>query len=69
MSKKKSNLLDVDIIFSLNRFKKFSDIKYNIRECEKNYHRQQVAYSSHENCLTQVCFSCKIIRTNLIEHP
>jgi hypothetical protein len=32
--------------------------------CEKEHHRQQVAYSTHLEALTQICFDCKKIRTN-----
>ena len=38
-------------------------IKFWIKECEGK-HKQQVAYSSYHNALTQVCFDCKKIRTN-----
>jgi len=36
-----------------------------IKACQEDNHIQQVAYSTYHDCLTQVCFTCKIIRTNL----
>lgn len=33
--------------------------------CEEEKHLQQVAYSSYHSALTQVCFTCKKIRTNI----
>jgi hypothetical protein len=35
-----------------------------IERCEGD-HRQQVAYSSFHHAITQICFGCKRIRTNL----
>jgi len=40
------------------------DIKRNIKTCEGK-HIQQVAYSSYHDALTQVCFGCNKVRTNL----
>lgn len=36
-------------------------------ECESNGHVQQVSYSTYHQALTQVCFGCKKIRTNMPE--
>jgi len=41
-------------------------VKANIKECEGK-HIQQIAYSSYHDALTQICFGCKVIRTNLKE--
>jgi hypothetical protein len=41
-----------------------STIEKNIKSCAKAGHFQQVAYSVHGNCLTQICFGCKKIRSN-----
>jgi len=38
-------------------------VKFWIKECEGK-HKQQVAYSSYHDAMTQVCFGCKKIRTN-----
>ena len=50
-----------DIVFDL----KF--VKENIQTCQKKKHIQQVAFSTYHNCLTQICFTCKMIRTELKE--
>jgi len=42
------------------------DIKRNINICE-GHHIQQVAYSSYHDALTQICFGCNKVRTNLKE--
>ena len=39
------------------------EVKAHIKLCEGK-HRQQVAYSSYHDALTQICFDCKRIRTN-----
>ena len=39
-------------------------VKKWIKECEGK-HIQQVAYSSYHDALTQICFTCKKIRTSL----
>jgi len=36
----------------------------NIQKCEGK-HRQQVCYSTYHNALTQICFDCKLIRSNI----
>ena len=36
-----------------------------INQCQNLDHRQQVAYSTYHDCLTQVCFECKKIRSQL----
>lgn len=41
-------------------------VKCHIKGCEGK-HIQQVAYSSYHDALTQICFGCKKIRTNLKE--
>ena len=40
-------------------------IKRKIKECEGK-HKQQVAYSSYHDALTQICFDCNKVRTNII---
>lgn len=35
-----------------------------IQECEGK-HKQQIAYSSYHNSLTQICFDCKKVRSNM----
>ena len=43
---------------------KMEDVRRHIQECEGK-HTQQVAYSTFHDCLTQICYGCKKIRTNL----
>ena len=43
-----------------------ANIKQHIKACEGR-HIQQVAYSSYHDALTQVCFTCKMVRTSLKE--
>jgi len=40
------------------------EVRKSIQECEGK-HSQQVAYSTFHDALTQVCYGCKKIRTNL----
>lgn len=37
-----------------------------IDDCNRNIikHFQQVVYSVHGTCLTQICFVCKVVRTS-----
>jgi len=53
--------------FRLLMLKKISDVRHNIKICQKKGHIQQVAYSTYHDCLTQICFTCKDISTNLKE--
>ena len=41
-------------------------VKSHIKQCEGK-HIQQIAYSSYHDALTQICFGCRLIRTNLEE--
>ena len=36
-----------------------------IKRCQKFIHVQQVAYSTYHDCLTQVCFGCRVVRTSM----
>lgn len=36
-----------------------------IKGCQKGDHHQQVAFSTYHNCLTQICFKCRVIRTTM----
>ena len=40
---------------------------FAIPSCQKKNHIQQVAFSTYHNCLTQICFNCKKIRTSMKE--
>ena len=41
------------------------EVRNKIRECQKKGHIQQVAYSTYHDCLTQICFTCDCVLTNL----
>ena len=49
--------------FKLKRLASQELVRQQIRNCEGK-HSQQVCYSTFHDCLTQVCFGCKRIRTN-----
>ena len=53
--------MSFDLIFYNETF-----IKQCIKDCEGK-HIQQIVYSSYHDALTQICFSCKKIRTSLKE--
>ena len=40
------------------------EVRNHIRDCEGR-HSQQVAYSTFHDSLTQVCFGCRAVRTNI----
>lgn len=40
------------------------EVRKHIKHCEGK-HVQQIAYSSYHDALTQVCFTCNKVRTNL----
>lgn len=50
--------------FKYEYYKNQEEVRGQIQNCE-GYHAQQVAYSSFHDALTQVCFGCRAIRTNL----
>ena len=41
-------------------------LRDRIKECEGN-HVQQVVFSTYHGALTQVCFGCKKVRSNIKE--
>lgn len=40
------------------------DVRLHIQQCE-GHHTQQVCYSTFHDALTQICYGCKKIRSNL----
>ena len=48
-------------------YKLQGDVRNNIQACSDDGHVQQVAYSTYHDCLTQTCFTCERVRTNLDE--
>ena len=53
------------MIFELERHQFIDTIREFIKSCQSLNHIQQVAYSTYHDSLTQICFTCKKIRTNL----
>ena len=52
------------MIWKCEYYKTQEEVKVSIKRCEGE-HVQQVAYSSYHDALTQTCFDCKRVRTNL----
>jgi len=50
--------------FEYKYIKTQEEVRFCIKQCEGR-HTQQVVYSTFHDALTQVCFGCKKIRTNL----
>jgi hypothetical protein len=52
------------IEFEYECYKTQEEVRKHIQRCEGS-HIQQCCYSTFHDCLTQICFTCKKIRTNL----
>lgn len=52
------------IIFEYEHYDTHEEVIKHIQNCEGK-HKQQTAYSTFHNGLTQICFGCRKIRTNL----
>lgn len=50
--------------FTLEHYKTMEEVRKHIQE-DEGHCVQQVAFSSFHNCLTQINFTKKIIRTNM----
>jgi hypothetical protein len=50
--------------FEYEYFETQEEVREHIKNCE-GHHTQQVAYSTFHDSLTQICFTCKKIRTNI----
>lgn len=50
--------------FDLVKLKTQEEVRKHIRDCEGK-HTQQAVYSTFHDALTQVCYGCQKIRTNL----
>lgn len=48
-------------------YERMSDeiVREYIKECE-GQHMQQVAFSTFHDCITQICYGCKKIRSNIL---
>jgi len=51
-------------MFEFEKLETMEDVRKHIKKCE-SFHSQQVAYSSFHDCLTQICFGCQCIRSNI----
>jgi len=51
--------------FELSHYEDLDDVLMEITKCQSKDHTQQVAYSTYHGCLTQLCFTCLKIRTNM----
>ena len=52
--------MKLDLIYEESQ----EEVRQCIRECEEK-HPQQVAFSTFHDAITQVCYGCKTVRTNL----
>jgi hypothetical protein len=50
--------------FELEKLETQEEVREYIKNCE-SFHTQQAIYSTFHDCLTQVCYGCKKIRTNI----
>lgn len=50
--------------FESEYFKTQEEIREHIRNCEGK-HSQQVVYSTFHDALTQICYGCQKIRSNI----
>ncbi len=46
------------------KYATLGEVRNCIRECEGK-HKQQVCFSTYHDALTQICFTCDKVRTNL----
>jgi len=52
------------ILFEYEYIKKQEDVRKHIQACE-GHHMQQAIYSTFHDGLTQVCFSCRKVRSTM----
>jgi hypothetical protein len=52
------------IYFEYQHLSTIEDVHQAIKKCE-GVHSQQTAFSTFHDALTQICFGCKLIRSNL----
>lgn len=51
--------------FKLIHNEDLGDVQMEITKCQNKKHIQQVAYSTYHSCLTQICFTCLKITTDM----
>ena len=54
-----------DNLFELDGFDSLEVVRRFVTNCQNENHVQQVAFSTYHDTLTQVCFDCRKIRTNM----
>lgn len=52
------------MIFDYEYVESFDAIRAQVKECE-GPHPQQVIFSTYHGALTQICFGCRKVRSNL----
>ncbi len=52
------------MVLRFERLDSMEGVRERIRECEGR-HSQQVAYSTFHDCLTQICYGCGKVRSNV----
>ena len=52
-------------IFTYEYVSSLEELRYIILDNCEGGHIQQVAYSTYHDALTQICFTCKTIRSNI----
>ncbi len=52
------------ITFTYEYIEKQEDVRKHIQDCEGR-HTQQAIYSTFHDCLTQICYGCKKVRSSL----
>ena len=50
--------------FEFEHLEEMEEVREHIQKCE-GHHMQQVAYSSFHDALTQICYGCRKIRSNI----
>ena len=50
--------------FELEQHETMEEVRKHVQECESK-HTQQVAYSTFHDSLTQICYGCEKVRSNI----
>ena len=50
--------------FEYEHLKTQAEVRKHVQDCEGK-HMQQVAYSTFHDALTQLCFGCRKVRSNI----
>lgn len=54
-----------NITFELEKLMTQEEVRKHVQGCEGK-HAQQVAYSTFHDALTQICYGCRKIRSNML---